>query len=575
MSARSRREHMLAIGATLVVMLASTARWFWIGGFGDFGWTYDSAIRIARGEMPHVDYISTLPQLTSIVLAGLICLLGEHPILWSVQLYAWWFLLYFAALALFLRLGLTGRAPLLALGAAIVLAQPANTLGHSYNYASAATFAAALLTQLGDGPRNSIARHLLAGLFAGLAFMFKQNVGAAGFALLLVLAAARPGWRQSLPALAAGAAIPPAIYFGTYAYLGNGLEAARQVLFDASEAKGGLVTILARAMPRLILWPELWHRRAVEIVASCAAIAVSIAIAAKAIKPGTVKTQADDTRLLAALAILYLLMMIFSRQASPALSRLADVASSYLAFGLGVELLYVLVVCSSAVLFLRALSGSVSAKEASAPLLCGTGLLMASATSSVPYMVYALPLWLACAGAAAHALQLMFPWRGVSVCAVGLAMLAHLAPSYAPTFKPLASMPRPLAPYLGAEESTSFYRHIAHDIMPKVEDKATLWLAAGAPYAVFKARNVPAAANWYLDTYNSRSEPRLRRRIEEKPPEFVVLGEYAPAPNADWLNPRRFRQWLAQRYEQVALSRPPSPTRPALELWKLRTEHKP
>jgi hypothetical protein len=352
------------------------------------------------------------------------------------------------------------------------------------------------------------------------------------------------------------------------------LEAARQVLFDASEAKGGLVTILARAMPRLILWPELCHRRAVEIVASCAAIAVSIAIAAKAIKPGTAKTQADGTRLLAALAILYLLTMIFSRQPSPALSRLADVASSYLAFGLGVELLYVLIGCCSAVLFLRATSVT-SAKQPTALLLCGTGLLLASATSSVPYMVYTFPIWLACAGASTHALQVTFPWRGVSVCAVGLAMLAHLAPSYAPTFKPLASMPRPLAPYLGAEESTSFYRHIAHDIMPKVEDKATLWLAAGAPYAVFKARNVPAAANWYLDTYNSRSEPRLRRRIEEKPPEFVVLGEYAPAPNADWLNPRRFRQWLAQRYEQVALSRPPSPTRPALELWKLRTEHKP
>jgi hypothetical protein len=129
---------------------------------------------------------------------------------------------------------------------------------------------------------------------------------------------------------------------------------------------------------------------------------------------------------------------------------------------------------------------------------------------------------------------------------------------------------------VGTEERTSFYRHIARDIMPKVEDKPTLWLAVGAPYSVFKARNVPAVANWYLDTYNSRSEPQLRRRLEERPPEFVVLGEYARAANADWLSPQRFRQWLAQRYEPVALPSTGSPTSgPALELWKLRTEYKP
>jgi hypothetical protein len=178
---------------------------------------------------------------------------------------------------------------------------------------------------------------------------------------------------------------------------------------------------------------------------------------------------------------------------------------------------------------------------------------------------------LACAGAAAHALQLTFPWRGFSVCVIGLATLAHIAPSYAPTFKPLVAMPQPLAPYLGTEESASFYRYIAREIMPKVQDEPTLWLAAGAPYSVFKTRNVPAVANWFLDTYNSRSEAQLSRKLEESPPEFVVLGEYTPAVNANWLSPPRFRQWLARHYQPVALPNSPSPKwGPALELWKLR-----
>jgi hypothetical protein len=555
-------------------MAASTARWFWIGGIGDFGWTYDSAVRIARGELPHIDYISTLPQLTSIILAGLIYLLGEHPILWSGQLYAWWFLLYFVALALFIRLGLTAPPPLIALGAAIVLAQPANTLGHSYNYASSAMFGASLLILLGGDRRGSVARHLLAGLFAGLAFMFKQNVGAAGLALLLVVAAARPGWRQSLPALAAGAAIPPAIYFGTYAYLGAAAEAARQVLFDASEGKGGLLTILARALPRLILWPELWHRRIVEGVISLLAIGIAGVMAAISIKNVTKVEVKEDggTWLFAALACLYLLIITASLTPSPTVRALADIASGYLAFSLGLEVQYILVICCSAVLFWRALLIRTSAVEPAALLLCGTGLLMASATSSVPYMVYALPIWLTCAGAAAQALHLTFPWRGISICVTGLATLAHIAPSYAPTFRPLMPMPQPLAPYLGTEESASFYRYIAREIMPKVQDKPTFWLAAGAPYSVFKARNVPAVANWYLDTYNSRSEAQLRRKLEDSPPEFVVLGEYTPAVNASWLSPPRFRQWLAQRYEPVALPKSGIPEwRPSLELWRLRT----
>src|ERR1041385_4295740 len=75
----------------LLVAAIFTARWIWIAGIGDYGWTYELGMRVWQGEVPFRDYISTHPQLTSYTIVPFLAVLKGNLWAFAIHLYLWWF----------------------------------------------------------------------------------------------------------------------------------------------------------------------------------------------------------------------------------------------------------------------------------------------------------------------------------------------------------------------------------------------------------------------------------------------------------------------------------------------------
>ncbi len=259
--------------AALMVLTAGilTARWIWVGGIGDFGWTYEAGWRIAHGETQYRDFISTLPPLANYTLAALLALFGDS-LWWSqIHLYLWWYLSLWAGF-LVGRLLVKDSALLGAsMALAVVFSCPAMTLGHAYNYAATVFGSFQLLVWMSQWRRERAWKWFLLGMIGGVGMYAKQNVGLAAIAStgLLLLAAriapmsSRPGgraWLLWLAGIGAGF-IPIAAGFSWQA---GTREFSLQFFADAAEGKGGVLTILGRALPRIILQPGAPHRRLFE-----------------------------------------------------------------------------------------------------------------------------------------------------------------------------------------------------------------------------------------------------------------------------------------------------------------------
>src|SRR5690349_7178219 len=174
----SRTNDRQAMWFLIVLSAALAARWVWVAGIGDYGWTYELGMRTLLGEIPYRDYICALPPLTSYTIVPFIVILKGNLWSFSLHLYVWWFAALWVGLLVARALGLRPAAQAAATLLAACLSLPATHLGHAYSYAGTCFFGLTLLELLKARKQIAVSRHLLlAGAFAGLGIFAKQNIG--------------------------------------------------------------------------------------------------------------------------------------------------------------------------------------------------------------------------------------------------------------------------------------------------------------------------------------------------------------------------------------------------------------
>jgi len=279
-----------------VLWIVHSIRWVWIAGFGDYGWTYEAAARIANHQVQYRDFISTLPPLTSYAMAPLVLVLHGSLWSWHLQLYLWWGFALFVGLAVAKELGMSRANQMVMAVLTTCLSYPAATLGHSYNYAATAFAGLSLMLLLRWNRAGSAKNLFLAGGSAGLCFLARQNVGficiLTAFVTVFLL---RPFYRRriaiwkSFCLLGLGvltSLAPPVLYFIVHA---GPTEFLLQFLVDAGKGKGGILKLLGRPTPRIILagGPTRWLEAVPSVVLMCIWIYFALKIVRRTIRQAT------------------------------------------------------------------------------------------------------------------------------------------------------------------------------------------------------------------------------------------------------------------------------------------------
>jgi len=240
-----------------------TARWIWIAGVGDYGWTYELGMRVWRGEVPFRDYISTLPQMTSYTIVPF--LVATKGDLWAfaVHLYLWWFAALLVGWRVAGAFGLRPAAQTAAMFLATCLSFPALHLGHAYSYAGTFFFGLTLLKLMKYRERPETKHLLVAGACAGLGLFAKQNLGAVSLLLGLTVLVFDGMVKNQTGALVgrtllffAGAAAAFLPIFGFFASKAGASEVFQQMFSDAGKGKGGLFGMIYHLLPFFFFTPE-------------------------------------------------------------------------------------------------------------------------------------------------------------------------------------------------------------------------------------------------------------------------------------------------------------------------------
>src|SRR5437867_2955696 len=110
------------VAALVVALLA--ARWIWVAGLGDYGWTYEVAARILQGEVFFRDFLLLRGPLSHYVLAGWMRLLGQHLFVYHFDLWLSYAFCLATGAVLALELGASRSTLTAGLSLAAVLACP-------------------------------------------------------------------------------------------------------------------------------------------------------------------------------------------------------------------------------------------------------------------------------------------------------------------------------------------------------------------------------------------------------------------------------------------------------------------
>ena len=576
--------------ALAAVILIYTARWIWIAtygryfssGAGDFCWAWDTASWISEGKVYYRDLILNLPPLAFYTLAFFIRLFRGS--LWAnqVHVYLWWVGDLILGLALLKRLQ-AGRA--LSVGAVLLaatLSYPASTMLHAYDSAATLFAGLTLLFLLRYAQSGKWSEALISGLAAGLGIFTKQNVGifitVAALISYFYLALGREKGERNAHALlgfAAGWLVSfslPLMYFGIQAGFA---EVFQQMFVDPGQGKGGILRIIMRLLPRLIIIPRP-HERLIEFTLS---LPILIALAGY----GLVKLRAARRDPLAKApsgsfpeprfglwAGGYFALLIFSSLISlldsASVRHLLQITQVHYVIDYTEVMLLVLYM----VIFVMGLAGVLGSwwRRDSQTFLAAFWMMVimtahqASGTYNFPFATpLVIPLFL-------FMLEKNRLLSRVPATAMATAMfflLLHLFyPACHRTFIPYSALPAQ-TPFAGLYASEAFRQEITamwENITPKIQGKRTLWLCRPGPHAAFGGKPVFNVGFYYSNIYSSRSEAHLKNEWLSHPPDYVVFGEFQTAEGAVFLTQESLQAWLNSQYEKVWEGGP------ALSLWQ-------
>jgi hypothetical protein len=547
-----------AAGGAIVLLLA--ARWIWIAGLGDYAWSYEVAARLLRGEVYYRDFPLLYGPLSHYTLAGLMGILGSHLFVYHLHLWGW----YGAALAagglLARELGASREAQTAGLALGAVMACPAFSWGHAFNYQAPFLAAVATLGVLRAQRSGGLGGAALSGAAAALCIYSKQNVGLAVAAVIPVFLP-----RRSLPAYAAALG---AVFLGIFGYLaaaaGAG-EVARQLFADPAQAKAGLVTILARATPRVILPLGVPGRRgweaAITALAWAALLGPALRIATR--RAGRSERAGRQTPLtLAAVAAagVAVALSLLRVETSPLNQWL------WFPWPWFLQLVYILFVLAGVAALARGREPGWTAAVA-----VGLAVTMAQEASN-PNFVYsatlALPLLCALLGRAQIRWAPAALAGGVgAVYLLGTTAAGPVSRYGLSAYQPTVALPSD-SPFAGLRAPEPFARRtweLWAEAHPRLEGRKVLWLVGGGgPYLAYGGRPVFNAPCYMPDTFPGRLEGRLLEAWRQDPPEAVMLAEdFGGLPQAPRLHADYMKSHLLSSYQEVWRSR----TEPRLGLW--------
>jgi len=541
-----------AIAAGVVMLLA--ARWIWVAGLGDYGWTWEAAARLLAGQVYYRDFTLLYGPLSHYTLAAWMWALGPHLFHSHLHLWFWYALALVVGLRIARELGAGAAAQSTGVAFAAVMGCPAFSWGHAFNYQAPCLAGAAILCLLrarrAGGPTSAAA----AGVAAALAIYAKQNVGLAVTVLIPFLLPR--GSRRAYAGGLAGAFVPILWYFSSRA---GWEEVLRQLFLDPAAAKQGPVWMVLRAAPRLILPPEVPGRRWWEVAATLAALGALLPLVKRlarrtpagegARRP--VGRPAEPGPALLAAAVLGIATSLLNVEWNPP-AFLLPAPWTWLQEGV-----YLLL----ALLTLALWRGfDATWRAAALPLLAVTAVQ----ESSNPNFVYSAPLAVPLLAALLDRAGVVLrpPVAGAALAAVCWIATAAVGPpwryglcAYRPTY-PLPS-DSPWAGLRAPREYREEIRELWTELRPHVEGRTTLWLVAGGgPFLAFGGHPVSGAACYMPDTI----PPRLYRKLVEswraqRPEVVVVQDDFRLSPQDPDLAAESIRQTIAGGHRQVWRSR--------------------
>lgn len=571
-----------------------TARWVWIAGLGDYGWTYELGMRVLRGEVPYRDYISTLPQLTSYTIVPFLVLLKGNLWAFSLHLYSWWFATLLVGLKVAQAFGLCPIRQTAAILLAACLSLPATHLGHAYSYAGTFFFGLTLLQLIRHRNSPEARRLVLAGVFAGCGIFAKQNIGiVTGLLGLTAIVLGQPSDSQrrlpivNLFLFGAGAAISFLTIFALFAAHAGGKEVFQQMFSDAGEGKGGLFGMIFHALPLFFFTPETPLRQLWTLLISGGLGLLFFGLIGNKLYRMQMATQPSQAPVnsprqlswkqpayvVGIVAVLSTISLFDLPAVRNFCNRLHPSAihefHGYVAPAVFVAYSFFTALAAIS-LFSREYGNR---PELLLPILALPLILWGHEISCQGYLPFGAPLVVPLAMILLERIGFIrniAPPACFAAAAFMLLFTASTQNSYLPSsFKKLEQLPADskFAHLWARPDFAQTVAETKREVAPNIQGEPTLWLTIGGPHLAWGGTPVFAVGTLFGDTYNRRSEPILLNRWRAQPPQFIYVGHRNYCFGSQLFTDDALNQWLPEQHELIWKNQAGNAS-----LWKLRKQ---
>lgn len=585
-------NHRRPLTLLLAVVGILTARWIWIAGLGDYAWSYELGMRVSQGEVPFLDFICTLPQLTSYTIVPFLVLLKGNLWAFSLHLYAWWFAALLVGLQVARALGLRPAAQAAALFFAACVSLPATHLGHAYSYAGTFFFGLTLLQLHQFRTSDSLKQLLLAGVFAGLGIFAKQNIGIIAALLGVGIIAydcimqnrISQIFRQSL-IFFIGTVLVFLPIFAFFASKAGANEVFQQMFSDAGAGKGGMFGMLFHILPLFFFSTEtparqLWTLAFSGVVGVAFFGFVGLKmhrLQASPISDSPSKIAKDYWRIIyCAVGIVALLsaVSLFDLPSVRDCFNKLHPAAIYQFHGFVAPLNFIAYTFFTALAAICLLSPAYWLQKDLFLSIVGLPLVLwGHELSFHGYLPFGAPVVVPLAFTLLEKIGIIrntVPLGCVAGVIFAVGVAGSTQPGYQPpSFKSVERLPSN-SQFAGLWANPIFAattKELHENVAPKIRDKSTLWLCIGGPHLAFGGKSVFNVAALFGDTYNLRSEPALFEHWQAQPPQFIFVGDRNLCPGSQVFTTESLNLWLPQRYDPVWKSSQRDAT-----LWGLRSQ---
>jgi hypothetical protein len=553
--------------------LILSLRWIWVAGFSDYGWTYEPAFRILHGEVQFRDFILTHPPFVNYTLAGFFYVFGESLFIYTVHLYLWWLFSLIVGLLILKQLGADRFLSIAVVILATSFSFLSTQLAHAHNFAPTAIGGLCVLFILRYQQQDKTLQAGIAGFFAGICMLAKQNVGAtiavASVLALFYLYVVSKNNKKHLQVLWAFIAgwllgfLPGIFYFILRA---GAAETFLQMFSDPSAGKGGLLQIASKGFPRIILTDVTPYRRLLELIISLILMLFFVIFFYIRSTNGyrhnmrATKNNGKDLSpslyyFIESFFMLLVILSIWSLFDNSFINLIRhDLSSKYIS-GYYPIILAIINIMAFSLFFVILLNKYLYVNVGVfLPCLMMIGLIGGHLLTGSLHFASAAPISIPILLLLLSRTQVItwVPQKAIALATLTITLF-YVFPVYTVTFVPLKKLPSQsaFARLYAKAELQQAIQNMVSDVSPRIRGKRTLWLCWPGPHSAIGGKPVHNVAFLVWDTYSERSERQLLDNWEMDPPELVVMGPFLATKKAKFLNPEFLTSWVSKGYAKI------------------------